>query len=177
MPVACWNLAVLLRNRVSSGSTKRAGRKIRRLAPFSAGKLSAATSARGICAAASPASAKAAPPPTVSRSASRRVIPWDMASSFLDVFFASRSEAQAGGLIEQMHVRWIGGDAERFPRPRRNALAKCRRQGTRADAHLHLRFRASRLDQHHIGGDALLIEPQMLRANAVEQRLAGGGHS
>ena len=48
MPVACANLAVLARKITSSGSTKRAGRSMRSVAPFSIGSLGAATSARGI---------------------------------------------------------------------------------------------------------------------------------
>src|SRR4051795_3157777 len=42
-PVACWNLAVLARKMTSSGSTKRAGRRMRRLAPFSTGSFGDAT--------------------------------------------------------------------------------------------------------------------------------------
>src|SRR5262245_16706654 len=174
IPVVSWNLAVLARNRVSSGSTKRAGLRMRSLASFSKGKLGAATSARGICAPASLANASAAVPPTVNRSASRRVMMLAMGVPPLALIFRSRaSEAQAGRLVEQMDVGPIRGDVQRLAGPRRDALAESGGDRTLADAQLDLRLGARRLDQHDASRHALLIEPQMLGADAVEDRRLG----
>src|SRR4051812_19197958 len=174
MPVACWNLAVLARNSVSSGSTKRAGLRMRSLASFSIGNLGPATSARGIWAAASLAQASAAVPPTVNRSASRRVMMWGMGVPPPWFFPTRASEAQAGRLVEQMDVGGVGGDAQGLAGPRRDALAESRGDGPLAHAQLHLRLRARRLHQHDVFRHALLVEPPVLRADAVEDRRAHG---
>ena len=65
---------MLARKITSSGSTKRAGRSTRSVAPFSIGSFGAATSARGTCAWARSESAAAAAAEAARRSVSRRVM-------------------------------------------------------------------------------------------------------
>ena len=158
MPVVCWNFAVLARKMVSSGSTKRAGRRMRKVAPFSIGSFGAATSARGIgWAATRSASAASAAPPAARRNVSRRVMMYVIEPSqwlwcFRSALFCRNATKPAPGWkgasgrqFGQRHldrpaaVRALHrGDAAAAPTSRRRARRRAGRADRRGRAEQHL---------------------------------------
>src|SRR5215470_6272031 len=114
-PVSLLNFAALARKMSSSGCTKRTGRSMRRLAPFSIGSDGAGTSAvlmLEVCALAPVTASAAAEAP--SARASRRVISFDMVS--LPVFRSRRWLADERILYvmpgssghDRDHPAWLG---------------------------------------------------------------------
>src|SRR6266436_5314112 len=118
-PIFSVNFAALARNTSSSALTKRTGRSIFRLAPFSIGSEGAGTSAalmvEAVCAEAPVAASAAAETPNAS--ASRRVMSLVMVSSL----YLSGGRNLAGEAGAPSTVR-AAVHADRLPAPQRGVL-------------------------------------------------------
>src|SRR5580698_5034914 len=147
-PNSLANFAELARKITSSGSTNFAGRIRRRVAPFSIGRLGAATSALGMAWALAWPAAMIAAALAPSLSASRRLMMNAIVFSSLYSTLPGL-EPPPRLLVEQMDQRGIGQDRQDLAGLGRDALPECADDRLAADPHQDLGLRTGRLDHLH----------------------------